>query len=549
MKQQASTQLSLNVKAAIYCRLSRDDENGGESVSIANQKAMLQHHVKQEGWDLIGVYADDGYSGTNFDRPDFNRMLDDIEKGFVNLVITKDLSRLGRDYLKTGYYTEVYFPEKKVRYIALNDGFDSQNKENDIAPFRNILNEMYAKDQSRKMKSAWRSLAQNGGVLGRYAPFGYRWSDTEKHRIVIDEETSPIIHRIFDMALQGMGIQAIRSALYKDKVLTPSAWQNKRNTKLFARYFTGDREGKYYDWEMTSIKKMLGSVTYLGHTAHYECEKASYKDRRRVRNPKDKHLIIENTHEPIIDPDTFNLVQKRINSRKRRTKIDGPTFFTGLVECADCGWKMTVRWMHHWDTNYHHQALTCSQYRTKGVSHCTTHFITYNNLSQIVLEDIQKCARAVLKDESRVVHLLTQEADQRTNTQQATLKTELKRITDRLEELDKLVANLYEEYTLGRLQKRNYTKLSEQYQSEQTKLLTKVEEMKREAQLKKEVNENAGKWLELIKKYTDIQELNAPLLNELIEKIIVHERTKSTYALSQKIEIHYRFVGSIDLFF
>ncbi len=301
-------------KAGIYCRLSSDDGVAGDSSSIQTQKMMLEKYCKDQGFHIIGFYVDDGYSGLNYNRPSFNRLLNDIDEGRINLVITKDLSRLGRDYIQTGYYMEVYFTNKNVRYIAVNDNIDTNKNDNDIAPFKNILNDMYARDLSRKVKSAKRQRAMQGMYISSQTPFGYKKDPTNPNHLVIDEDASKIVKEIFRLALLGKGAVGITKELTEKRVITPAAYKAKNGDTKFARYYTLRGENWEYNWCIATVAHIMKDMVYVGDMENRKYEIQNYKTKKVIKVPKDKHIIVPNTHEPIIIRDEYERVQELIKS-------------------------------------------------------------------------------------------------------------------------------------------------------------------------------------------------------------------------------------------
>ena len=336
MKQPYNTTI---YNTALYMRLSRDDELQGESGSIQTQRMMLRQYAAEHGLNVIDEYIDDGWSGTNFDRPDFQRMIDDIEDGKINCVVTKDLSRLGRNYILTGQYTEIYFPSKGVRYIAVNDNVDTINGENELAPFLNILNEMHARQTSKKVKAAMRTRFANGAHYGAYAPLGYVKDPDKKGHLLIDPETRWIIEKIFDLAVHGRGAASITRILVEEKVPTPG-WLNFQRYGTFANIYAGAPEEKAYAWTIAQVKSILKEETYIGHSVHNKQTNISFKNKKKVRKPKEEWYRVENTHEAIISEDVFRQVQEQICNRRRRQKNGTTQIFSGLVKCADCGWSL-----------------------------------------------------------------------------------------------------------------------------------------------------------------------------------------------------------------
>lgn len=343
---------------AIYCRLSKDDDNIGESSSIQTQKSMLEGYCREQCFLVHDFYVDDGYSGLNYNRPGFERMLNDIDNGKVNLVITKDLSRLGRDYIQTGYYTEVYFEKKKVRYIALNDGFDSDRDDNDIAPFKNILNDMYAKDLSCKVKAAKRQRAKNGFFISAQAPYGYKQDPADKNHLVVDQEAAEVVRRIFELALSGFDAVRIARALKAERVINSSGYKAKNGDTRFSRYNDNQNPEKVYEWCYATIQKIMQDRVYVGDMVNHKAKVANYKTKQRVTVPQDRHIVVENTHKPLVSKDDFMQVQSLIKSRPSPSTFEVENIFRGILFCSECRHRLSMahkrsgtayyRCMHHY---------------------------------------------------------------------------------------------------------------------------------------------------------------------------------------------------------
>ncbi len=533
---------------AIYCRLSRDDETQGESSSISTQKNMLSSYVQERGWRIVDYYVDDGISGTTFERGGFKRMIDDIEDGKVNMVITKDLSRLGRDYLKTGFYTECFFPENDVRYIAVNDGIDTINNDNDIAPFKNILNEMYAKDISKKIKSAYKVRIARGDYHGAFAPFGYSKDPNNKGKLMVDPESSETVRFIFDLAKQGYGAARIRTVLVEKQMLTPAAYLHKLDSKYYAKMFTGTNPTPVYAWSSGMVERILDNEIYIGNMIHYKEVSVSYKSKRRQHQPRDKWVRSENTHEPIIDRDTWDLVQERFLHRGVLPRTNPPNIFQRIVRCADCGaamWLSTLQKNPKTGEKSQRRYFHCVTYREFGKTKCASHNTSHKALYDIVLNDIQAYARLALRHPEELLETLCDTENSQRRKMIERLNGDYKKSSDRLAEIDNLLQRLFEENVSGRMNHDNYTAMFARYQNEQTQLAAKVQNLARQLERLRESRDNSQKWIDLIAKYADLQELDAPIINELCEKIMVHNAEKVDGKRVQKIEIFYRFVGKI----
>ena len=531
---------------ALYLRLSRDDEQQGESSSISTQRQMLTQYCHEQGLRICDEYVDDGYSGTNFDRPGFQRMLDDIEEGRINCVITKDLSRLGRNYVLTGQYTDIYFPSHNVRYIAIADGVDSSKGESEIAPFLNILNEMHARQTSKKVKAAKYTKAMAGAHYGTYAPIGYIKDPEKKGHLIPDAEYKWIVERIFDLAAHGNGGAHISRVLACEKVPTP-AWINFLRHGTFAHIFKDKPESKRYQWTTAQVKHILSDELYLGHSIHNRQTNISYKNKKKVRKAEEEWFKVENTHEPIISTELWEQVQAHIQSRKRPNKQGDMQIFAGLLKCADCGWGL--RYMHNLptDKSKERKLFTCTRYSEYGKNACSIHYIKYETIYEIVLGRLQYWIGQANTDEGRLLDRLLKSGDKQRVAEISRAKKDMAKAEKRLRELDTVFAKLYEDRACDRVTERNYAMLSGKYQDEQVKLETEIDTLKVKLRETVESKDHADKWLSLIRKYTNLTELTAPILNELIEKIVVHEATKDKDSKrTQKIEIYYRFVGKID---
>ena len=529
---------------ALYLRLSRDDELQGESSSITTQRSMLRQYAAENGLNVVAEYADDGWSGTNFDRPDFQRMIEDIEAGKINCVVTKDLSRLGRNYILTGQYTELYFPSWGVRYIAINDGVDSANGESEIAPFKNIINEWVARDTSRKVKSAMKVRFAEGAHYGAYAPLGYRKDPDAKGKLLIDEDTRWIIEKIFDLASHGMGAAKITKTLIEEKVPT-SAWLNFQRYGTFAHIFEGQPESKRYLWSIGQVKNLMKDETYIGNSVHNKQSTVSFKSRKKIRKPKEEWYRVENTHEPLVDKDVFRQVQEQIKGRRRERKDRTTQIFAGLVKCADCGWSLRFGTNNQNKTPYSH--FSCSYYGQFGKGYCSAHYIRYDVLYAYVLSRLQYWSVLAQQDGDKLLKRLLNASDKERNTARKRQTAELKKAEKRKAEVDTLFAKMYEDWSAGRITEYNFNMLSEKYQGEQRELDVKIERLHEAMETAAQTAVDAEKWIGLMKQYVNPTELTAELLNTLIEKILVHEAVKSEDgSREQEVEIFYRFIGKIE---
>ena len=522
---------------AIYCRLSRDDDLAGDSNSIIHQKDMLTRYARERNFPNVSVYSDDGWSGTNFERPDWKRLIADIEAGKIDCVITKDLSRLGRNYIEAGSYIEIFFPKHHVRYIAITDGVDSLTRqEMDITPFKNILNEMYSKDISKKVHSSYLLKAQKGQFTGCLAPFGYRKDPEDKNHLLIDEETAPIVRLIFGYALNGHGPNYIRRRLEEEKIPCPTWWNRERglrNTRT--KWEKKDPENGRYMWDFSVIKDLLMNPVYTGAIAS---QKKDYRFKIGTigeKKPED-WIVVEGQHEPLIDRMSFDIVQNKLKSRQRPGQTNEISLFAGLIKCGECGKSLTIRY-----TNAKHpqQIYSCKTYNAFGKNHCTQHRIDYDTLYSHVLRKIRECARAALMDGEAVADRLTNTCEAEQREQREAMERSLTRDEERIEVLDKMVMRLYEDMIAGRISEQNFNTMLEKTQTEQTELKTKVSEGRKRLSDEVQLANDAKQWVEAIQEYANITELDAATLNRLIKEIVVHERIDEDKTRHISIEIHF----------
>ena len=529
---------------ALYLRLSRDDELQGESNSISTQRMMLRKYAEQNNFNIVDEYVDDGYSGTNFDRPSFKRMIDDIENGKINTVITKDLSRLGRNYLMTGQYIELFFPAHNVRYIAVDNGVDSENQQsNEFIPFLNIINEFYARDVSKKVKRALRTRNEAGAHYGAYAPIGYKKDPDKKGHLLIDEDTRWIVEKIYALALQGTGAAKITKILTAEKVPT-AGWLNYQRYGTFANIYADAPPEKAYAWTIAQVKSILKEETYIGNSVHNKQANISFKDKRKIRKNPDEWWRVENTHEAIVSKEDFQKVQEMIASRRRQKKDGTTQIFAGLIKCADCGWSLAYGMNRQNKTPYGY--YHCSK-NGQGLRQCSMHYIRYDVLSAYVLSRLQYWFREVQKDENQLLQQILKSSDSERTSAKKKAMSELKKAQKRQKEVDSLFARMYEDRIAGKITEHNFDMLSDKYQTEQEELAQAIEALQQQIAQDSQESADAEKWISLIKQYTYPEELTAELLNALIEKILVHEAVKDENGNRvQEVEIYYRFIGKID---
>lgn len=509
---------------------------------INSQRTILQQYAKEQELHVVGEYIDDGWSGTTFERPNFKRMMEDVDAGRVNCIVTKDLSRFGRDHIMVGYYLEYEFPEKQVRYIAVSENEDTKKGLSDFVPFKNLFNEWFAKDTSRKVKTALHAKFAAGERTFAYAPLGYIRHPEIKNAIVIDVETRWIIEKIFDLAYHGAGAAKIARVLVEEHVPT-AGWLNYQRYGTFAHIYEGQPEEKSYAWTLAQVKSILKDETYIGNSVHNKQSNISYKNKKKVRKPEEEWFRVENTHEAIISRKVFEQVQEQIASRRRQQKDATTQIFSGLVKCADCGWSMRFGTNRQNSKPYSH--YTCSQYG-QGLRQCSAHYIRYDFLYHYVLTRIQDLSRQAQLDETELLHRLLKGSEQELAANAKRQSAELTRAEKRRTEVDRKFAKLYEDWSDGRITEYNFNMMSQKYQTEQQELTEKIERLSAELESEKQTTVDAETWISLLKQYANPTELTAELLNTLIEKIVIHEATTVDGMRDQNIDIYYRLIGKIE---
>ena len=521
---------------ALYCRLSVDDELNGESNSITHQKEMLEEYAQKNNFYNIKFYVDDGYSGTSFNRPAFKELIKNIDSGIVGTVIVKDMSRLGRDYLKVGYYSEVYFGEAGVHFIAVNDNVDNTiENDSDFTPFRNIMNEWYAKDTSKKVRAVIRAKGMSGKSTCNCPPYGY--IKDENGNWLVEKEAAEIVKKIYRLCIEGYGPMQISKKLNAQKAISPVVWKNKVGWK-----YKLEKVDHPELWTVSAIRRILSNPIYLGNTVNFRTKKKSYKSHSVVYLPKDEWVIFEDTHEAIIDRDTFDTVQKLREGVRRRVSIDGEmSIFSGLLYCADCGAKMYLN-RHRGSEK---DAFNCASYRKEKERTCTSHYITLHAIEDIVLYDLQRVLGMAKGQETEFVSMLQEKNKKMTKSDLSEKTKECDEAEKRIAVLDRIIQNLYEDKVSGTLSEERFIKLSKNYESEQAELTDKVKFLKEELMAVQKETADINKFMRLIKRYTEITELNAEIVRTFIDKIYVHKGEKAQGGHRQTIEIIYNCVGAI----
>lgn len=526
------------ILAGVYCRLSKEDGDKEESDSIAHQRDMLTDYCRKQGWQIYSVYQDDGYSGLNQDRPDFQRLLQDVRDKKINLVITKDYSRLGRNHIETSRLTEEFFPRNGVRYIALNDGIDTE-QENEIMPFKALLNEMYSKDVSKKVHSAYYLQATKGVYTGCVPPFGYLKDPMQKGHLIIDPETAPIVENIFELAELGWGTAYIRHSLENDKVPCPAWWNRERGFRNHTtKWEKKDPENGRYIWDESVLKDMLINPVYYGAISS---QKRYYRFKLGVLGEKqpEEWIVVENCHEPIVDKETFLLVQERLKSRKKADCKGKTSIFAGLLKCGECGKSLCLTYE---NSKEKPKIYNCKTYNRYGSQHCTRHKIRYDTLTQLVQNQIQTLGKAALQNSDGVLETLKAQNEAAMKRHNTELKKEISKAEKRIKVLDKVVTRLYSDLAEERISDDNFLSMMDKTQKEQEDLKKRVKRLRAELEAVEVSEDNDEEWVRLIAEYSDIQELDAETLNKLIKKIVLHEQNGK-----KRLEIHFNLKSCPEL--
>ncbi len=530
----------------IYCRLSNDDERDGESVSIENQKLLLQKYVHDRGWNEVDCYCDDGYSGTNFNRPAVKRLIEDAKSKRINCIVVKDLSRFGRNYIEFGQYTDYLFPSIGCRFIAVNNGIDtmSQNGSTDVMCFLNLFNEFYSRDTSKKVKSVKKACAERGMYMGTYPAYGYKRDPEDKHHFVIDEETAPIVRRIFALRAEGMAYRAIALKLNDENIPTPG-------TLYYQRKGTTDIRNVNHRWAGTTVKSLICNEVYIGNMVQGKSGTASYKSRKMVAKPEKEWIRVEGTHEPIISRKIWDTVCEIGNKKIRKSQTsDGiKSIFTGFVYCADCGFKMrnrVERFTYKDGRPGRYSSFMCGSYSSSGRKACSIHTIYENVLNEIVLSDIREKAIFAAHDSESLIRAIIKAKEKESNGLFSAYQSELTATVKRLAELEKLMQSLYEDKFKGTIPESVFTTLMQKYEAERSEKSTALPELQAKLISHSDNRADAQKWAEIIRQYTEITLLDESILFELVERIEVGEAKKIDGQRICDIKIYYRFVGNVD---
>lgn len=539
---------------ALYERLSKDDDVLGDSNSIINQKRILEDYAAKNGFSFCAHYTDDGYSGGSFNRPGWKKLIKDIESGIIQAVIAKDMSRVGRNYLETGYYTEVFFRQHNVRFIAISNNVDSADQSSsEFAPFLNIMNEWYIRDCSRKMRATYKLKSKAEKAFTNNVIYGYKKSTEEKGKWIIDEEAADVVRRIYKMSIEGLGSYKIARILQEQKVQRPSYYLALRGQGTQRKRIDMSRP---YDWVGTTVTNILSKQEYAGHTVNYRTISDSYKNKQRKKNPSTEWQIIRNTHEAIVDDETWELAQRTRKVVHRYDTNGNANPLTGLVYCADCGCRL---YNHRgrkkaklnndgFDSQtglYPYDFYDCSTYTLslqRVERKCSSHYIPTRTLRELIRIAIQSTCKVALGNEEQFYELVKQHSAAMLEHEDTSIIKEYEHKKERDRELDNLLKNLYEAYSSGKITEKRFLILSKEYENEQTQLEADTEQLASRIEALKNDHNRGEKFLALAKKYTDFSVVTTPMIYEFIDKIIVHKARKSKEKNDQDVEIVLKYL-------
>ena len=539
-----------NKITALYERLSRDDDQTGDSNSIVNQKKYLENYAQQRGYTNCRHYTDDGWSGGNFERPAWKQLIADIEAGKVAHVIVKDMSRAGRDYLQTGFYTEVFFRQHNVHFVAIANSVDSDDQNsNEFAPFLNIMNEWYLRDLSRKQRTAIRVKGESGKPTTNCAIYGYKKDPEDKYHWLIDEEAAEVVRRIFRLTIEGKGPYDIARILFDDKIETPAVYAARQGRGVWK---SKEEFPNPYNWSGYIVGNILAKPEYMGHTVNFRSHKQSYKDKTPVMNPKEDWLIFENTHEAIVDKETWELAQKLRKTPRRHDTLGEANPLTGLLFCADCGAKMTNHRSRGGTENnpYPSDFYDCSTYtlaHQKRTHACCGHYIRTKAVRELVLNTIRTVSTYAISNQDEFMEKVRSASQIKQKEAAKETKRKLNKDKKRIAELDNIIKKLYESFAIGRITDERFDTLLAEYEAEQKNLQASVEEAEQRVSDFEEDTVRVEQFMELARKYTDFSELTTMMINEFIDKIIVHAPEKVDGDRVQEVEIYLKFIGHFEL--
>lgn len=537
---QSNNRKSRAVTAFLYERLSRDDNLEGESYSIGNQKKLLTKVAKEKGYTNLVHFLDDGISGVTMDRPGFNDMMEQLAAGKAAAVFVKDLSRLGRNYIEVGRLTEEFFPEHDIRLVAVSDNIDTAEGENELAPIRNLFNEWYARDISKKRRISNKIKGNAGEPMGP-PPYGYKKDPDDPKRWIVDEEAAQVVRRVFRMTLDGYGTEQIATIFSEEKILTPIAyWREKGVNRPGKSKLRGP-----YMWNSSTITHILSLQEYCGDILNFKTYSKSYKNKKRLANDRENWVIFQDVHEPIIERAVFEQVQqKRGKIRKRRTHEGERNMFSGLLVCADCGHNLHF---HFNQGNPDIKYFNCSNYKGNRGTCTSTHYVRVDFLEQVVLGEIRRLTKFARQFEDEFVKAVIGHSQQAEATDRKLKEKELKALQARDEELDGLFERIYEDNVSGKLSDDRFARMSRRYEEEQKELAEKIKALRAEIDKQNSQSMTTDMFISLVRKYTRARKLTPRMLNELIEKIEVFNAEKVDGVWEQRLRIHYNCVGVIEI--
>ena len=530
----------MNRITALYCRLSRDDELTGDSNSIRNQKTILQKYAQEHGFLNTEFFVDDGYSGTNFDRPDWKRLMTLAEENAVGTIIVKDMSRLGRDYLKVGYYTEELFPDLDIRFIAINNGVDSLKQQDaDFTPFLNIINEWYAKDTSKKIRSVFKAKGMSGKPLSVNPPYGYLKSPDDKCRWIVDEKAAEVVREAFRLCIAGYGPAQIAKEFSDRKILNPTAHAKAIGIgKPDKRIYSDD-----CSWCISTIMRMLSREEYVGSVVNFKTHRKSYKQKKQIWNDPSEWVVFDNIHEAIIDKETFEIVQKIREGRRRKTPMGEMPMLSGMLYCADCGKKMYQVRCKNW--THEQENFVCSTYR-KVKGGCTSHQIKNVIVEKELTDRIQRILKLVKEDEGDFVRRILLKTEKEVSRRIQNRKNELTRVLERNNKLDTIIQTLYEDNIKGKISDERFAIMSENYEREQSELEIRIMELDHQINHEIDTAKNANRFISMVRRFDDVQELNAEIIRSFVEKIYISKRESNNGENTQRVRIVWNFIGEFE---
>lgn len=522
--------------AGCYCRLSDDDEKDGTSISIETQRKILTEYCKEHGIQVYDVYEDDGFTGTNFNRPSFKRMMEDAKSKVINVIIVKDLSRFGRNYLQVGSYISDIFPMMNVRFIAIGDDVDTERGDTDydlMLPIKNVFNEYYPADCSRKTKQAFIAKANNGEYIGAFAPYGYNKSQEDKHLLIVNTETAFIVRWMFEMAAyDGYGYNKIATVLSAHRIPTPMAYRAQQRQEIY--------EKDPYGWNLATVSKILNDKTYLGFLISGRRRKPSFKSNRIVKQAEEDWIVVPDVVPQLVSQKLWDDAHEKLDSRKRTSTSGFDNIFAGLIKCDKCGYALGIA-----NASSRSNYYMCNTYKKKGPSRCSSHYILYRELYESVLTDINDVLKMIREDKDAFIHKVLHKLDNDSDNEDERIENQIKVLNARVAELDRKFDQLYEDRFNGVLSDRKFKELSSKCETEQDEARARLEMLTKKQQTSKSTEYGVEQFVEMAEQYGELKELDGEILNRLIQSIVVGDRIKVGAENEQDITVNYRFIGKI----